>query len=99
MTDDYSKIVHDICVEKHKRLDEKIINLEIDIGRHDKVIEELQDFKSGTVVEIKNLCKSIDNLAKNTDGLIKSVKNTVATLVLMFLGTLLSFFVWYVQTK
>lgn len=69
----------DICDERHKRIDEKL-------NEHDTRLNNLEQYKSRTEVEIKNLIEQI-----------KSLVTTMRWFMGLFASSLIGFFIWYVQ--
>jgi len=76
----------DVCKEKHSRIDEKFITHEKRINNHSERIDQLEQFKSSTQIEIKNLIEQI-----------KSLVSTIKWFMGLTFGTLLGFFIWYIQ--
>jgi F0F1-type ATP synthase assembly protein I len=78
--------MEDICKEKHKRIDEKFDTHERRLNNHGERIDALEQFKSSTETEIKNLIEQI-----------KSLVVTMRWFMGLMVGTLLGFFIWYIQ--
>lgn len=76
----------EVCQEKHKSIDEKFITHERILNKHGERIDAMEQFKSSTQVEMRNLVEQI-----------KSLVNTIKWLAGLSFGTLLSFFIWYIQ--
>ncbi len=75
-----------ICEEKHRRIDEKFEVHERRLNNHGERIDALEQFKSSTETEIKNLIEQI-----------KSLVVTMRWFMGLMVGTLLGFFIWYIQ--
>ena len=77
----------DICREKHKQIDEKFGTVERRINNHSDRIDKLEQFKSSTETELRNLVEQIKNL-------VATLKWMMATAFVSLLG----FFIWYIQS-
>lgn len=75
-----------ICEEKHRRIDEKFEVHERRLNNHGERIDALEQFKSSTETEIKNLIEQI-----------KCLVTTMRWFMGLIVGALLGFFIWYVQ--
>lgn len=78
---------NDICREKHKQIDEKFITQERRINNHSERIDKLEQFKSSTETELRNLVEQIKNL-------VATLKWMITTAIVSLLG----FFIWYIQS-
>jgi len=76
----------DVCKEKHSRIDEKFNLHEKRINNHSERIDQLEQFKSSTQIEIKNLIEQI-----------KSLVSTIKWFMGLTFTTLVGFFIWYIQ--
>ena len=76
----------DVCIEKHKRIDEMLLNQKCQIAEHDGRIDVLERFRSGTEVEIKNLVEQIRQLV-----------NVIKWMMGLAVTTLLSLAIWFFQ--
>ena len=77
----------DICREKHKQIDEKFGTVERRINNHSDRIDKLEQFKSSTETELRNLVEQIKNL-------VATLKWMITTAIVSLLG----FFIWYIQS-
>lgn len=75
-----------ICEEKHRRIDEKFEVHKRRLNNHGECIGALEQHKSKTETEIKNLIEQI-----------KSLVTTMRWFMGLMVGTLLGFFIWYIQ--
>ena len=75
-----------ICEEKHRRIDEKFDTHERRLNNYGERIDALEQHKSKTETEIKNLIEQI-----------KSLVTTMKWFMGLMVGTLLGFFIWYIQ--
>ena len=78
---------NDICREKHKQIDEKFGTQERRLNNHSERIDKLEQFKSSTENELRNLVEQIKNL-------VATLKWMMATAFVSLLG----FFIWYIQS-
>ena len=78
---------NDICREKHKQIDEKFGTVERRINNHSDRIDKLEQFKSSTETELRNLVEQIKNL-------VATLKWMITTAIVSLLG----FFIWYIQS-
>lgn len=76
----------DVCTEKHKRIDEKFETHEKRLNNHGDRIDKLEQFKSSTETEIKNLVEQIKNL-------VSTIKWFMGFAITLLAG----FFIWYIQ--
>ncbi|WP_129599473.1 hemolysin XhlA family protein [Anaerophilus nitritogenes] len=78
--------MEDICKEIHKRVDERLDTHDTRLNNHSERIDRLEQAKSRTDVKIENLCNQIENLV-----------SVMKWFIFAMLGSLASFFIWYVQ--
>lgn len=76
----------EICLEKHKRVDERLDIHETRLNNHSERIDKLEQRGSAVDYQIKNLCEKID-------GLITTMKWFIGLLV----GSFVAFFFYAVQ--
>lgn len=76
----------DVCKEKHNRIDEKFEITERRLNNHSSRIDSLEQFRSSTEIEIKNLVEQI-----------KSLVSTIKWFMGLTFTTLVGFFIWYIQ--
>ncbi|MGH4125274.1 MAG: hemolysin XhlA family protein [Clostridium sp.] len=77
----------DVCVEKHKRIDERLITHDTRINNHSERIDKLEQAQSEFKVEIKNLCENIKNLT-----------STMKWFMEIWVTSLLGFFFYAIQS-
>ena len=75
------------CKEKHNRIDEKLAIDERRLNNHSDRIDALENFRHGTMVEIRNLANQIKELI--------SAMKWIAIFAITTLG---AFFIWYIQS-
>jgi len=75
-----------ICDERHKRIDEKLELHERRLNNHGERIDKLEQFKSSTEIEIKNLIEQI-----------KSLVTTMRWFIGLLVGSFVAFFFYAVQ--
>lgn len=75
-----------ICEEKHKRIDEKFDTHEKRLNNHGERIDKIEQFRSSTEIEIKNLIEQI-----------KALVSTMKWFIGLTFTTLVGFFIWYIQ--
>jgi sugar-specific transcriptional regulator TrmB len=75
-----------VCEEKHKRIDECLDNHSKRLNNHSERIDKLEQFKSSTEVEIRNLIEQIKSL-------VQTLKWSMGVIV----TTLVAFFIWYIK--
>ncbi len=75
-----------LCNERHKRIEEKLNVHDTRLNNHGVRIDDLEQHKAGVVVQIENLCEQLKDL-------VKAIKWGGGLLI----GTLVGFFVWYIQ--
>ena len=80
----------DLFKEKFSNLDGKVCNNTERLGIVEGKVDKLENWKSGTEVEIRNLVRQIKDLVDTMRLFIKGV----GAIMLIFIG----FFVWYVQS-
>ncbi len=76
----------DICEEKHKSVERRLEVHDLRLNNHSNRIDELEQHRSRTEAKIENLCEQI-----------KSLVTTIKWAMSLTVGTLLSFFIWYIQ--
>lgn len=76
----------ELCLEKHKRIDEQLATHGRRLDDHDERIDQLEQYKSKTETTILHLCEKID-------GLVKTMRWFIGLLV----GAFVSFFFYIVQ--
>ena len=76
----------EICTERHKRIDERLDVHDVRLNNHGERIDALEQHKSRTEVEIKNLIEQI-----------KSLVTTMRWFMGLFASSLIGFFIWYIQ--
>lgn len=76
----------DLCNERYDRVDDRLSKAEKTIDSHRSRIGNLEQFRSSTEIEIKNLVKQIGDLV----SVIKWFMGLLAT-------SMIGFFIWYVQ--
>lgn len=76
----------DVCKEKHKQIDEKFERHERRINNHSERIDKLEQFRSSTETEMKNLIEQI-----------KSLVSTIKWMMTSTIIVLVGFFIWYIQ--
>ena len=77
----------ELCKEKHDRINECLDNHSSRLINHSVRIDKLEQFRSGTEVEIRNLIEQIK-------GLVATIKWGTGIVI----ATLVGFFIWYVQS-
>lgn len=77
----------EICKEKHRRIDECLLQNKRQIEEQDKRIDKLDRADAQKSEAINNLCLKIEGQTKAIWGLVSSI--------FVMLG---GFFIWYVQT-
>lgn len=75
-----------LCEEKHSRIDEKFTVNEKRLNNHSERIDNLEQFRYSTEVEMKNLIKQIGDL-------VSVIKWSMGLLI----TTMVGFFIWYIQ--
>jgi uncharacterized coiled-coil protein SlyX len=78
----------EVCKEKHKRVDEKLEDHEERLSDHDKAIEKLSKSDAVNTTLIGQLIKKLDGLT-----------TAIWALVLVFIGSVVSFFFYAIQSK
>lgn len=81
-----SAFSQELCFEKHKRIDERLVSQERRLDDHDERIDQLEQHKSKVEATILFLCEKID-------GLVKTLKWFVGLIV----GALVTFFIYAAQ--
>jgi len=75
-----------VCIEKHKRVNERLDTHERRINNHSERIDKLEQYQSRTEAKIENLCDQI-----------KSLVTTMRWFMGLSVGALVSFFFYAVQ--
>jgi hypothetical protein len=78
----------DLCEMRHRQITEKFKEQDDRFEENETEIRSLRDFKIGTELEMKNL--------------IEQIKRLISMMTWFFVtafGTLLGFFIWYIQSK
>ena len=78
--------MNDICKEKHKNIDNTLDKHERRMNNHGDRIDKLEQFRSATENEMRNLIEQIK-------ALVSTIKWMVTTTIMVLVG----FFIWYVQ--
>ena len=78
----------EVCLEKHKRVDERLDVNERRLNNHADRLDKIEQSQSEFKVEIKNLC---DNL--------KTLTNTLKWFMGIWVTSLLGFFFYAIQSK
>lgn len=76
----------DLCIEKHKRIEEKLSTHDRRLNNHGSRIDQLEQYQSRTETMIKNLCERID-------GLVTTMRWFMGLLV----GSFVTFFFYVIQ--
>ncbi|WZL81769.1 hemolysin XhlA family protein [Vallitaleaceae bacterium 9-2] len=74
------------CIEKHNNINQRLDVHDKRLNNHSQRIDELEQHRSRTETKIENLCEQI-----------KSLVTTIKWAMGLTIGTLLSFFIWYIQ--
>lgn len=83
-----------VCIEKHRRIDDKIKHHDDWLGEHEKKLDCLEKSDATNTNEIKNLCQQIGNQSDSIKGQTKAIWGLVTAIA----GAGVSFFIWYVQS-
>ncbi len=75
-----------LCKEKHDRINECFDMHNRRLNSHGERIDKLEQFRSGTEVEIRNLIEQIK-------GLVATIKWGTGIVITSLIG----FFIWYIQ--
>lgn len=75
-----------LCEITHKRIDEKFETHEKRLNNHGERIDKIEQFRSSTEIEIKNLIEQI-----------KALVSTMKWFIGLTFTTLVGFFIWYIQ--
>lgn len=78
--------MENVCIEKHKRIDERMEIQDKRLDNHSNRLDKLEQFESSTRIEIRNLIEQIKNLV-----------NTLRWFTGITITTLIGFFIWYIQ--
>ena len=76
----------ELCLEKHKRIDEKLNTHEKRLAKHSDRLDKLEQYQSRTEAIIKNLCEKIDSLV-----------TTMRWFIGLLVGAFVTFFFYVVQ--
>lgn len=76
----------DICTEKHKQIDKQFAVDNTRLNNHSERIDKLEQFRSSTETEMKNLVEQI-----------KSLVSTIKWMMTSTIVILASFLIWYIQ--
>lgn len=76
----------DICTEKHKQIDKQFGVNNTRLNNHSERIDKLEQFRSSTETEMKNLVEQI-----------KSLVSTIRWMMTSTIVILASFLIWYIQ--
>ena len=76
----------DVCKEKHKQIDEKLDTQERRLNIHGDRIDKLEQFRSSTEVEMRNLIEQIKSL-------VSTIKWMMTSVIVLLAG----FLIWYIQ--
>lgn len=76
----------DVCKEKHKRIDEKFGTNEKRLNNHSERIDKLEQFRSSTETEMRNLVEQIK-------ALVSTIKWMMSSTIVLLAG----FLIWYIQ--
>lgn len=76
----------ELCIEKHKRVDERLDIQDKRLNNHSDRIDKLEQHQSRTETQIVNLCEQI-----------KSLVTTIRWFMGLLITGLAGFFIWYVQ--
>jgi hypothetical protein len=79
-------LMENVCIEKHKRIDERMDVQDKRLDNHSNRLDKLEQFESSTRIEIRNLIEQIKNLV-----------NTLRWFTGITITTLIGFFIWYIQ--
>lgn len=79
-------LMENVCIEKHKRIDERMEIQDKRLDNHSNRLDKLEQFESSTRIEIRNLIEQIKNLV-----------NTLRWFTGITITTLIGFFIWYIQ--
>lgn len=76
----------EVCKATHKRVDERLFDVENQTDDNTKRIGILEQYRSSSEVQITNLCDQI-----------KSLVHTIKWSMGLMLTSLLGFVIWYIQ--
>lgn len=79
--------LQELCLEKHKHIDEKFDNLGQTVQGHEERISKIENSQIRTETIVQNLCSQIQSL-------ISVLKWSIGVLVTTGIG----FIIWYIQT-
>lgn len=78
--------MQDVCSEKHRQIDKQFDTNERRLNNHSERIDKLEQFRSSTETEMKNLVEQI-----------KSLVSTIKWMMTSTIVILASFLIWYIQ--
>lgn len=76
----------ELCLERHKRIDEKVEVHERRINNHSERIDKLEQYQSKTEAKIESLCDQIGSLV-----------NTMKWFIGLLVGSFVGFFFYAIQ--
>ena len=76
----------DVCKEKHKQIDKQFETNEKRLNNHSERIDKLEQFRSSTETEMRNLVEQIK-------ALVSTIKWMMTSTILLLVG----FLIWYIQ--
>lgn len=76
----------DVCKEKHKQIDKQFTTNEKRLNNHGDRIDKLEQFRSSTETEMRNLVEQIK-------ALVSTIKWMMTSTILLLVG----FLIWYIQ--
>jgi citrate synthase len=76
----------ELCIEKHKRIDEKLKTQDDRLNKHGEILDKLEQDNASFKTELKNLC---DNL--------KSLTSVMKWFIGIWVTTLLGFFIYSIE--
>ncbi len=80
----------DVCVEKHRRIDEKLDVHDKRLNEHAKQLDDLSVSDAKNTTEINNLCKQIGDL-------VNTIRWLIGILIVPMLGGIIGFFFYAAQ--
>lgn len=75
-----------LCVERHKRIDQNFEKIDKTLVTHDKRLDDLEQYKSRTEAQLEALCEQIRNLV-----------STMRWFMGLLLGGIVGFFFYALQ--
>ena len=76
----------DVCKEKHKQIDKQFETNEKRLNNHSERIDKLEQSRSSTETEMRNLVEQIK-------ALVSTIKWMMTSTILLLVG----FLIWYIQ--